>query len=211
MIEALHKYLLYLSKVGVIHEWHSTFNWILSFLPKQGMHYLGSFMTDQVAEGQRLRPKGSLEKDESKSTDDFLTKLLRMNALQPDKFSMADVYSICMTNIGAGSDTTSVSLAGIMYCLMRNPEALEKVRAEPPWHRLLTKSRSERRSTKQCKVAGRTRCLVSKKHRSCHTSRHVLKRVCVCIPPPAYQWCELYPREGRLSQDDISQPRYVHA
>ncbi|KIW16028.1 hypothetical protein PV08_06079 [Exophiala spinifera] len=130
MIDALHKYLLYLSKVGVIHEWHSTLNWILSFMPKQGMHYLGSFMIDQVAEGQRQRPKGSLEKDESKPTDDFLTKLLRMNALQPEKFSMEDVYSICMTNIGAGSDTTSVSLAGILYCLMKNPEALDKVRKE---------------------------------------------------------------------------------
>ncbi|KAJ9641627.1 hypothetical protein H2204_002689 [Knufia peltigerae] len=130
MIDALHKYLLYLSQVGVIHEWHSTLNWVMSFLPKQGMHYLGSFMTDQLAEGQRQRPKGSLEKDQSKSTDDFLTKLLRMNALQPDKFTMEDVYSICMTNIGAGSDTTSVSLAGIMYCFMKNPEALEKVRKE---------------------------------------------------------------------------------
>ena len=128
MIAALHSYLSYLSKVGVIHEWHRTFTWILSFLPSGGMHYMGGFMQEQVSEGQRQKTKGSLEKDESKPTDDFLTKLLRMHALQPDKFSMADVYATCGTNIGAGSDTTSVSLAGIMYCLMRNPQSLQKVR-----------------------------------------------------------------------------------
>lgn len=212
MIDALHKYLLYLSQVGVIHEWHSTLNWVMSFLPKQGMHYLGSFMTDQLAEGQRQRPKGSLEKDQSKSTDDFLTKLLRMNALQPDKFTMEDVYSICMTNIGAGSDTTSVSLAGIMYCFMKNPEALEKVRAERLRHRSsLTKSRSGKRSTKQCKVAGPTRCSASKKRRSCHTSRRVSRRDYVCIPLPVCPWFEWYLRAGRPSQDDISRQRCVIA
>ncbi|KAK5230816.1 hypothetical protein LTR47_007371 [Exophiala xenobiotica] len=130
MIAALHSYLSYLSKVGVIHEWHRTFTWILSFLPSGGMRYMGGFMQEQVSEGQKQKSKGSLEKDESKPTDDFLTKLLRMHALQPDKFSMANVYATCGTNIGAGSDTTSVSLAGIMYCLMGNPQSLQKLRQE---------------------------------------------------------------------------------
>jgi cytochrome P450 len=91
------------------------------------MRYMGGFMQEQVSEGQKQKSKRSLEKDESKPTDDFLTKLLRMHALQPDKFSMANVYATCGTNIGAGSDTTSVSLAGIMYCLMGNPQSLQKV------------------------------------------------------------------------------------
>ncbi|KAK7892722.1 hypothetical protein LTR67_006959 [Exophiala xenobiotica] len=130
MIAALHSYLSYLSKVGVIHEWHRTFTWILSFLPSGGMRYMGGFMQEQVSEGQKQKSKRSLEKDESKPTDDFLTKLLRMHALQPDKFSMANVYATCGTNIGAGSDTTSVSLAGIMYCLMGNPQSLQKLRQE---------------------------------------------------------------------------------
>ncbi|KIV80341.1 hypothetical protein PV11_07847 [Exophiala sideris] len=130
MIAALHSYLQYLSKVGVIHEWHRTFMWILSFLPAGGMRYMGSFMVQQVQEGQRQKSKSDLEKDESKPTDDFLTKLLRMHALQPDKFPMDAVFSTCGTNIGAGSDTTSVSLAGIMYCLMKHPETVRKLRQE---------------------------------------------------------------------------------
>ncbi|KAI1610627.1 cytochrome P450 oxidoreductase [Exophiala viscosa] len=130
MIAALHSYLQYLSKVGVIHEWHRTFMWILSFFPAGGMRYMGGFMMEQVQEGQRTKSKSDLEKDESKPTDDFLTKLLRMHALQPEKFPMDAVYSTCGTNIGAGSDTTSVSLAGIMYCLMKHPEAVRKLRQE---------------------------------------------------------------------------------
>ena len=91
------------------------------------MHYIGNFTTNQVAEGQRQKQKGELEKDEAKPTDDFLTKLLRMHTLQPEKFTMEAVISTCITNIGAGSDTTSVSLAGILNCLMRAPDTLEKV------------------------------------------------------------------------------------
>ncbi|KIW96446.1 uncharacterized protein Z519_03515 [Cladophialophora bantiana CBS 173.52] len=130
MIAALHSYLLYLSKVGVYHEWHYFLNWILSLLPNGGMHYMGSFMRQQVLEGQRQKSKSALEKDESKPTDDFLTKLLRMHALQPDRFPMESVFSTCGTNIGAGSDTTSVSLAGILYHLMKAPATLEKLRHE---------------------------------------------------------------------------------
>ncbi|KAJ4509695.1 Pisatin demethylase [Exophiala dermatitidis] len=133
MIAALHSYLLYLSKVGVFHEWHNTFTRILSYLPSSssgGMHYMGAFLHEQIREGQKQKTKSDLEKDESKPTDDFLTKMLRMHALQPDKFPMSAVFTTCGTNIAAGSDTTSVSLAAILYHLMRSPEKLEKLRRE---------------------------------------------------------------------------------
>lgn len=135
MIAALHSYLVYLSTVGVVHEWHSTLNWIMSLFPGSGgMHYMGKFIEQQVTEGLKHKSKGELEKDEAKPTDDFLTRLLRMHALQPNKFSMPSVFATCGTNIGAGSDTTSVSLAGIMNCLMRAPGTLTKasIRFSPP-------------------------------------------------------------------------------
>lgn len=128
MIAALHSYLIYLSRVGVYHELHYFFTWILSFFPNGGTHYMGQFVQDQVIEGQRQKSKGALEKDESKPMDDFLTKLLRMHALQPDRFTMGAVFSTCGSNIGAGSDTTSVSLAAILFCLMKSPATVRKVR-----------------------------------------------------------------------------------
>ncbi|EXJ63764.1 hypothetical protein A1O7_00099 [Cladophialophora yegresii CBS 114405] len=130
MLAALDHYLHYLSKVGIYHEWHSFLTWCLSFWPTTGTHYLGKFTQEQVQEGQRTKPKSLLEKDESKPTDDFLTKLLRMHALQPDRFPMGAVVSTCITNIGAGSDTTSVSLAGILHQLMKSPATLQKLRQE---------------------------------------------------------------------------------
>ncbi|ETI27659.1 hypothetical protein G647_00108 [Cladophialophora carrionii CBS 160.54] len=130
MIAALDHYLRYLTKVGIYHEWHSFLTWCLSFWPTTGTRYLGTFTQEQVREGQRTKPKSVLEKDESKPTDDFLTKLLRMNALQPDRFPMGAVFSTCITNIGAGSDTTSVSLAGILHQLMKSPATVQKLRQE---------------------------------------------------------------------------------
>lgn len=91
---------------------------------------MGAFLHEQIREGQKQKTKSDLEKDESKPTDDFLTKMLRMHALQPDKFPMSAVFTTCGTNIAAGSDTTSVSLAAILYHLMRSPEKLEKVAAD---------------------------------------------------------------------------------
>ncbi|KAJ9608403.1 hypothetical protein H2200_007391 [Cladophialophora chaetospira] len=130
MIAALDHYLRYLSKVGIYPEWHSFLMRVLSFFPNTGSRYLGIFTQQQVAEGQKTKPKSLLEKDEAKQTDDFLTKLLRMHALQPDKFPISAVFGTCMTNIGAGSDTTSVSLAGIMHQLMKSPATVAKLRQE---------------------------------------------------------------------------------
>ena len=127
MITALDHYLRYLSKVGIYPEWHSFLTWGLSFFPNSGPRYLGIFTQQQVADGQKSKPKSMLEKDEAKPTDDFLTKLLRMHALQPDKFPMGAVFGACMTNIGAGSDTTSVSLAGILHQLIKSPATVAKV------------------------------------------------------------------------------------
>lgn len=43
---------------------------------------------------------------------------------------MSDVFMTCMTNIGAGSDTTGISLSSVIYHLCKNPEAMRTLRAE---------------------------------------------------------------------------------
>jgi cytochrome P450 len=58
---------------------------------------------------------------------DFAAKLLRMNQDDPAGFPMVKVFATAITNVGAGSDTTSVSLAAIMYHLMANPACYSKV------------------------------------------------------------------------------------
>jgi cytochrome P450 len=50
------------------------------------------------------------DSNSSGSSDAFLKKLLDMQAKNPDTISNADIFTTCITNIGAGSDSTSVSL-----------------------------------------------------------------------------------------------------
>jgi Cytochrome P450 len=125
MFAALHAYLTYAANVGVYSELHPYLSKILALLPNDGMSYMQSFTQQQI---QNHLSKPSTEKPSSPGTSDFLTKLFAMHVEQPDKIKMIDIFTVCITNIGAGSDTTSVSLSGILYNLIQNPEIYQKVK-----------------------------------------------------------------------------------
>ena len=61
--------------------------------------------------------------------NDFLGTILRMHGQDPSKIAEKDLVGYSLTNIGAGSDTTSVSLTSIMYCLLKSPERMQRVSA----------------------------------------------------------------------------------
>ncbi|PNP61469.1 hypothetical protein FNYG_13756 [Fusarium nygamai] len=62
--------------------------------------------------------------------EDFVTKFLRLQAQDPEKITDADISSVCNMNIGAGSDTTSISLTSIIFNLIKHPRVLQQLRAE---------------------------------------------------------------------------------
>lgn len=66
-------------------------------------------------------------KDPSEN-ENFLSKLLKLHA--EGKLNMMEVFGTCASNIGAGSDTTSIALTGILWYLVKSPEALGKVRID---------------------------------------------------------------------------------
>lgn len=125
LLKAIHAYLVYCANVGVYSEWHPWVSKLVKLLPNSGMAYLQTFTQEQIQ--NRLAQAGS-EKLVHVGGGDFLTKLLHMHGDQPDYITMRDVFVGCITNIGAGSDTTSVSLSGILYHLIKNPRVLAKVR-----------------------------------------------------------------------------------
>ncbi|KAJ4286534.1 hypothetical protein N0V90_013234 [Kalmusia sp. IMI 367209] len=90
------------------------------------MSHVTSFVGAQLQDRQqRLSNKQGGGTD-----DDFVSKVLAQHEADPAKFTCADVFRTCITNIGAGSDTTSISLSAVMYHLIRNPDVLAKLRHE---------------------------------------------------------------------------------
>ncbi|KEF56776.1 uncharacterized protein A1O9_06966 [Exophiala aquamarina CBS 119918] len=127
LLGALHGYLLHCANVGIYHEWHPLVTKLEQMLPGQGMSYLTGFTQKEITERLNATKR---DIESSKEGADFLSKLLKMHSDDPAKITMAEVFLGCLTNIGAGSDTTSISFAAIMYHLIKNPEVYKKLRTE---------------------------------------------------------------------------------
>jgi cytochrome P450 len=97
---------------------------LLDFLPAAGIAHLATFTLQQISETRKMLA----DSKSSGSSDAFLKKLLDMQAKNPDTISNADIFTTCITNIGAGSDSTSVSLTAILYNLCKHPKVYQKVR-----------------------------------------------------------------------------------
>lgn len=120
---SLHDYLKYCAVIGVIHEAHGPLSWLMSLLPPNGIAHVANFTHHRIQEGQRRRAsEGGSEKGQ-----DFLSKSLSLHEANPEKFPEAAIQTLCLTNFGAGSDTTSISLCAILYNLISHPAALSKV------------------------------------------------------------------------------------
>lgn len=123
---AINDYLSYAAHVGVFSEWHRQIAGLLSKFAKEdtGMSAMVKFAQKQLAE----RTSEPSAKDGTGG--DFLSKLLKLHSDEPEKVSMANVFGTCITNIGAGSDTTSISLGSVIYHLCRHPNTMQALRNE---------------------------------------------------------------------------------
>ncbi|KIX05578.1 uncharacterized protein Z518_06450 [Rhinocladiella mackenziei CBS 650.93] len=126
-LDAIHIYLVYCANVGVYSEFHPILGWLAAKLPSGGISWMVGFV-QQLCQN-RFKEVGP-DKFASAPERDFLGTILRMHGQNLDKILLEDVTSHSLTNIGAGSDTTSVSLASIMYHLITSPDSLKRVRQE---------------------------------------------------------------------------------
>jgi cytochrome P450 len=93
-----------------------------------GLSHVREFANAQLVE---KREKVKTEEDAGGyAAEDFVTKFLRLQAEDPGKITDADISSVCNMNIGAGSDTTSISLTSIIFNLIKYPRVLQQLRAE---------------------------------------------------------------------------------
>ncbi|KAF5967706.1 cytochrome P450 monooxygenase [Fusarium bulbicola] len=160
IMSSLSQYLVYCSNVGVFPEWHKTlFRRQMRSKTASGLTHVREFADAQL-EDKREKAKTD-EISHPNAAEDFVTKFLRLQALDPEKITNADISSMCITNIGAGSDTTSISLTSIIFKLIKYPRVLARLRAEIKEHESQgTEFRTQSHSLKPirspiCKLLGR--------------------------------------------------------
>ncbi|KIV90857.1 hypothetical protein PV10_05463 [Exophiala mesophila] len=126
-LSALHQSLLYGANVGVCSELHWYLGKLMSYVSNSGVDWMVNFVSTQFQE--RIAQVGYQNLADAKEKD-FLGTTLRLHTQQPDKIGLKDVFGMSLQNIGAGSDATSVSLAGIMYHLITHPHYMQRLREE---------------------------------------------------------------------------------
>lgn len=86
---------------------------------------LQTWVLEQIA---AKNEKGNDETISTPDRSDFIEKVLALKKV--GKATENDVLQAAFVNIGAGSDTTSISLSSVIYGLCQNPTAAKKLQEE---------------------------------------------------------------------------------
>jgi cytochrome P450 len=143
MMQNLGDHLAYASVVGVypwLHPLLSTVrNWLAGSRGK-GRQFIVNFTQECMAAHQAkpkaevLLPEDDAKGEAQRETMDFLSKFVQKHSENPSAFTTYHVLSGCVSNMVAGSDTTSISLSAILYHVLRNPGVLKRLREEVDQH-----------------------------------------------------------------------------
>ena len=68
--------------------------------------------------------------DRGSDRPDILGKLFEIHQEKPKEMDMTNICSVANENIGAGSDTTAISLRAILYFLLKHPDKKAKLLEE---------------------------------------------------------------------------------
>ncbi|KAI0401531.1 cytochrome P450 [Xylaria palmicola] len=105
-----------------------------------GREYVVKLSRARIAAEQEARAAAAAarKRDEEEGEEEaavavaepFLSKFLARHERDPDGFTIDHVLAGCTANMAAGSDTTGISLAAILYYLLRHPACLGRLRDE---------------------------------------------------------------------------------
>lgn len=124
MVEGIHKANDYLAHAGLVpdlHPWITRFNALIRKKPFGAT--LAQYTINQIG----INREGNAKATENKY-DSFMKKLLDMEA--SNRITMSNMMDACGSNIGAGSDTTAITLSSALNYLYRYPDKLSKLRTE---------------------------------------------------------------------------------
>lgn len=141
-IAALDRTMTYSTLVGIYASLHPILFRLMAKIPRsgaQGRLYLMDFVQKQIDARKSERKLRDVEKGRasarqhdpaSELPEDFLEKIMNANEADPEKVTQYHIFMMGLSNIIAGSDTTAVSLSAILYYLLHNPLAFQKLRSE---------------------------------------------------------------------------------
>ncbi|GKT62285.1 cytochrome P450 oxidoreductase [Colletotrichum tofieldiae] len=99
---------------------------------KSGFAYVNNFAQLNIDRFRANSKTATLESDEEAGgkMQSFLEKFLQKHEADPTNFTIMHIFTGCGANVGAGSDTTGISLSAILYYLMKRPDCYQKLREE---------------------------------------------------------------------------------
>ncbi|TGO63717.1 hypothetical protein BCON_0011g00600 [Botryotinia convoluta] len=105
--------------------------WLFPLMPNTGgIAYIVKFTAYRIAEkGKVLEERRSGDRKEE-GTPDFVTRILMASEKDPEKITRDDLVSTCQSNVGAGSDTTAITLSSVLYHLLKYPHTYQNLRDE---------------------------------------------------------------------------------
>lgn len=125
--------MVYSTLIGIYPEWHQRLFGTLSKLKSSGAAgraYIAKFVREKISLLEQERNSMDKPATETLKTQDFLTRMMKARDENPEKVTDYHLFIMGQSNVAAGSDTTAVSLSGIMWYLLNSPEALRKLRDE---------------------------------------------------------------------------------
>jgi cytochrome P450 len=108
------------------------FPWLHQFLfplqPTTGNHaYVAKYTKHHIALREKLYQSG--EEKLSNGSQDFVSKFLDLRATDSG-MTTTDIFTTCQSNIGAGSDTTAITISAVLYYLLKHPQTFKKLQSE---------------------------------------------------------------------------------
>lgn len=136
IMQHLDDHLTYASVVGVCPRLHPVLfkirNWLAGSRGK-GRQYIVNFTQQCMAAHNakpKVQPSDDASGDDQRKSMDLLAKFMQKHSNNPSDFTPYHVLSGCVSNMVAGSDTTSITLSAILYHVLHNPDVLKRLRAE---------------------------------------------------------------------------------
>jgi cytochrome P450 len=97
---------------------------------RTGFQFLNHFTQTTIDEYSKANKVAPITAEDENATEPILWKSFRKHEADPDHFTLFHIFSACAMNIGAGSDTTGITLTATFYYLITNPHAMKELRAE---------------------------------------------------------------------------------